>query len=90
MVISTLQEKEGSRKAYRLVGGVLVERTVADVLPSVQQNLGGIKVVLGKLSTDLQQREKQAAAWKIKYSIRTQEDMQAQNAQAKGRPSALS
>jgi hypothetical protein len=27
---------DGSRKCYRLVGGVLVERTVADVLPALK------------------------------------------------------
>ena len=37
-MIDTLTESDPSRKAYRLFGGVLVERTTADILPDVKQN----------------------------------------------------
>jgi prefoldin subunit 2 len=77
LVLETLETKEASRKAYRLVGGVLVERTVGEVLPSVRQNQAGLRQVLGKLAADLQQKEVQAAKWKVKYGIKTQEDAQA-------------
>lgn len=39
LVIETLKEAsltEPTRKAFRLVGGILVERTVGDVLPELQ------------------------------------------------------
>ena len=81
MVLETLESKEAGRKAYRLVGNVLVERTVGEVLPSVKQNQAGLKQVLGRLSSDLQQREQQAVAWKVKYQIKTQDDAQAMAAQ---------
>ena len=42
LVVDTLSQLEGGRKAFRLVGGVLVERTVAEVLPIVSQNLDGV------------------------------------------------
>lgn len=38
LVIETLQDcyaTEPSRKCFRLVGGILVERTVSDVLPEL-------------------------------------------------------
>jgi prefoldin subunit 2 len=38
MVEETLAPLDASRRAYRLVGEVLVERTVEEVLPSVKQN----------------------------------------------------
>jgi hypothetical protein len=38
LVEDTLRPLEGSRRAYRLVGEVLVERSVAEVLPSVVSN----------------------------------------------------
>lgn len=38
LVEETLEKMEGGRRAYRLVGDVLVERNVAEVLPSVQQH----------------------------------------------------
>ena len=38
LVETTLEPLDDTRKAYRLVGGVLVERTVGEVLPSVRTN----------------------------------------------------
>ena len=38
LVEETLGPLDPSRKAFRLVGEVLVERTVEEVLPSVQKN----------------------------------------------------
>lgn len=38
LVLKTLEPMERGRRCYRLVGDVLVERTVADVLPAVQTN----------------------------------------------------
>ena len=38
LVEDTLRPLDGGRRAYRLVGEVLVERTVEEVLPSVTTN----------------------------------------------------
>lgn len=38
LVIDTLKEVDPSRKCFRLVGGVLVERTVKEVLPALENN----------------------------------------------------
>lgn len=38
MVLKVLQPIEGDRKCFRLIGGVLVERTVAEVSPAVESN----------------------------------------------------
>jgi len=46
LVLSTLDEalgEEPDRKCFRLIGGVLVERTVKDVVPALQTNRDGIK-----------------------------------------------
>jgi len=43
LVIDTLSKLEPERKAFRLVGGVLVERTVEEVLPAVTQNYDGVR-----------------------------------------------
>lgn len=42
LVVDTLTKLEPERKAFRLVGGVLVERTVEEVLPAVSQNYEGV------------------------------------------------
>lgn len=44
LVVDTLSKLESERKAFRLVGGVLVERTVGDVLPAVSQNYEGVRL----------------------------------------------
>lgn len=38
VVINTLKEVDPSRKCFRSVGGILVERTVGEVLPALQTN----------------------------------------------------
>lgn len=46
LVLDTLQEvqkKEPERKCFRLVGGILVERTVDDILPQVENTLENVR-----------------------------------------------
>ena len=38
LVIETLKEVDPERRCFRMVGGVLVERTVKEVLPALQNN----------------------------------------------------
>lgn len=45
LVIKTLEPLEGGRKCFRLVGEVLVERTVAEVLPAVKKNRENLAAV---------------------------------------------
>ena len=47
-VIENLTKLEPERKAFRLIGGVLVQRTVGEILPIVQTNFEGIKEIIVK------------------------------------------
>ncbi|KAL1946478.1 hypothetical protein VTO73DRAFT_14582 [Trametes versicolor] len=52
LVLTTLDEalaEEPDRKCFRLVGGVLVERTVKDVVPALNTNKDGIQKVIANL-----------------------------------------
>ena len=49
LVIKTLDEilpKDPKRRCFRLIGGVLVERTVEDVAPNLKTNLEGVSPLL--------------------------------------------
>lgn len=49
LVIKTLEPLDKQRKCFRLIGGVLVERTVEEVLPAVKQHQQSLQQV-GKYS----------------------------------------
>jgi len=42
LVVDTISPLDGDRKCFRLVGGVLVERTVKEVLPALKTNQEGV------------------------------------------------
>jgi len=46
LVIEALKEVDGDRKCFRMVGGVLVERTVKDVLPAMLNNYEQVMTVM--------------------------------------------
>lgn len=72
LVLSTLQpllKTAPTRKCYRQIGGTLVERTVADVVPSLETNYSGIKEVLEGLAKSYQSREKAFVDFQKEYGI---------------------
>ncbi|KAL4162479.1 hypothetical protein PRNP1_003016 [Phytophthora ramorum] len=71
-VIQTLNELPKDRNAYRMVGGVLVQRSVQEVLPAVTSNRDGIAQVLAQLNESIKQKEKAADEWQRKYNIQVQ------------------
>ena len=52
LVINTLSTLNPERKAFRLVGGVLIERKVEDILPIVEKNFEGVCTAFLKLFFD--------------------------------------
>jgi len=69
-VIDTLRPLDAGRKCCRLISGVLVERTVGEVLPTIEQNAGNLKQLVDTLKTQLDAKNKQIAAFSAKYKIR--------------------
>ncbi|RYG45609.1 hypothetical protein EON67_10420 [archaeon] len=43
VVVDALRPMDATRKCFHLVGGVLCERTVADVMPVIQSNKEGVR-----------------------------------------------
>jgi prefoldin subunit 2 len=69
LVINAIQNLNKDRKCYRLVGGVLVERTVGEVLPAVQKNRDNIVQTIQSLEKQLEEREKELNEFALKYKI---------------------
>ena len=43
LVIETLQPLDQERRCFRLIGGVLVERTIAEILPALRSNKENVR-----------------------------------------------
>ncbi len=63
--METLQPLPEDRKCFRLINGVLVERTVKDVLPAVKTNSDGLKQVLGELVKQYKGKQDEMDKWKV-------------------------
>ncbi len=48
LVIETLGGVSGDRRCFRMIGGVLVERTVKEVLPALEANRDKVREGKGK------------------------------------------
>lgn len=72
LVLSTLRpllDSEPDRKCYRQIGGTLVERTVKDVVPTLETNFSGIKEVLEGLAKQYKSREEEFVGFQKEYGI---------------------
>lgn len=70
LVIDTMTPVAKDRKAFRLLNGVLVEKTVGDVLPTLQSNMSNLGVVMEKLAETFKEKEKQMLDFQKLYQIR--------------------
>lgn len=68
-MIETLEPLPGERKCFRLINGVLVERTIKDVLPALKTNSDGLKQVLEELLKQYKAKEGEMEKWKKKNNI---------------------
>ncbi|THC93808.1 hypothetical protein EYZ11_006726 [Aspergillus tanneri] len=68
LVIETLDPLPQDRKCFRMVNGVLVERTIKDVLPSLKTNSDGLKQVLEELLKQYKTKQTEMDNWKKLHS----------------------
>ncbi|CAK7229891.1 Cochaperone prefoldin complex subunit [Sporothrix bragantina] len=69
LVLETLEPLPGDRKCFRMINGVLVERTVADVVPALKTNAEGLKKVLEDLVKTYKAQEEELNKWKKKNNV---------------------
>ncbi|CAM6045367.1 unnamed protein product [Sphagnum compactum] len=70
LVINAIQPLDPARKCFRMIGGVLVERTVGEVLPAVQRNRDGLQEVITRLTEALEKKKTEFAEFEAKYKIK--------------------
>ncbi|KAK4181628.1 Prefoldin beta-like protein [Triangularia setosa] len=69
LVLETLQPLPEDRKCFRMINGVLVERTVKDVIPALQTNAEGLKTVLDDLVKQYKTKQEELEKWKKKNNV---------------------
>lgn len=48
-----------------MIGGVLVERTVGEVIPALETNAGGVEAVLKQLVEEYRKTEEDMRNWQV-------------------------
>lgn len=69
LVEKALAPMEPGRRCFRMVGDVLVERTVGEVLPAVRRNREGLEGVVAALQRQLEERQHDLSAFQRKWKI---------------------
>lgn len=69
LVLETLEPLPLDRKCFRLINGVLVERTVKDVVPALKTNAEGLRKVLEDLVKQYKGKEEEFEKWKKKNNV---------------------
>lgn len=64
-MLETLEPLSEDRKCFRMINGVLVERTVKDVVPALKTNSEGLKKVLEDLLKQYKSIQDEMEKWKV-------------------------
>ncbi|PVU97734.1 hypothetical protein BB561_000372 [Smittium simulii] len=70
LVIETMEPLEPSRTCFRLINGILVERSVKEVLPALKANKDGITKVIAMLMEQYKKKEIDFQEFQKKHNIR--------------------
>ncbi|CAF0800001.1 unnamed protein product [Rotaria sordida] len=65
--LSTITDKQ--RRCYRMIGGVLIEHTVGEVVPALQGNREQINNVIESFKQKTEEKAKELTGYKQKYDI---------------------
>lgn len=81
-MIEQLRKMDKSRKTWRLVNGVLFEKTVGDVIPELEQMISNLETVIKQLNEALTLKKQEAANLEKAYdSIMKQASLRKAEAQ---------
>ncbi|KAG2434699.1 hypothetical protein HXX76_007589 [Chlamydomonas incerta] len=74
LVMDALQKLDKDRKCFRLVGDVLVERTVGETVPAVAKNRDNLKSTIESFQKQFEIQKKDLAEFQEKYKIRVRSE----------------
>ncbi len=69
VVTKALEPMDASRKCFRLIGEVLVERTVGEVLPAVKKNRENLDGLVQTLTESIKQQEMELNAFQVRHRL---------------------
>jgi chaperonin cofactor prefoldin len=65
LVLETLEPLPGDRKCFRMINGVLTERTVKEIVPILKTNSDGLKKALDELVKQYKTKQDEMEKWKV-------------------------
>ncbi|ORC85987.1 prefoldin subunit 2 [Trypanosoma theileri] len=70
LVADALRPLNGDRRCHRLVGGALIERTVADILPELEENINAIQEAVEQINKRLTERQTAMEEFARKHGVK--------------------
>jgi len=77
VVIQTLDGVDAQRVCFRLIGGVLVERTVGEVVPALKTQRDQMITLVDTLNKSIEAKGREINEWREKHGIRIQGEPEA-------------
>mmetsp|Transcript_22973 Transcript_22973/g.36704 ORF Transcript_22973/g.36704 Transcript_22973/m.36704 type:complete len:141 (+) Transcript_22973:60-482(+) len=71
LVLKAFEKVEPTRRCFRMIGGVLVERTVNEVKPAIEANKEKIGQATEQLNQQLKKKTEQRKEFQQKYGLNT-------------------
>eukprot|EP00743_Colponemidia_sp_Colp-15_P001852 GILK01002019.1.p1 GENE.GILK01002019.1~~GILK01002019.1.p1 ORF type:complete len:161 (-),score=40.09 GILK01002019.1:49-486(-) len=88
LVLEAMEPMDSNRKCFRMVGGVLVERTVGEVRPAVAENRAKMEGVIKTMQEQLKKKEQELIYFLSQFGNRSMKDETADEVKQAGKQSA--
>jgi len=70
VVVETLKKTDPGRKCFRMIGGVMIERTVKEILPDLEEHRSNINEALKTLLSQYQTKSTEMAEYQKKWNVK--------------------
>jgi prefoldin subunit 2 len=87
LVLKNIEGLSKDRRCWRMVGGILVEKTMEEVLTSLSDNIKFFEQAIKAIETTLKKREKEILEIELKYNVNPNKKAQPQTAAPAGEKS---